>query len=66
MIPMVAVVIFALFVSGCLLGAAFIVHEERTQVRPTAQPMPPYAAKYFDRVCSEAELTQLKRERWQD
>lgn len=62
---MIAFVIIALFVSGCLLGAAFIVHEERPAQRQT-QPMPPYAAKYFDQLCSESELEQLQRERWQE
>ena len=62
---MLALVILALFVSGCLLGAAFIVHEEK-QIRHNVQPMPSYAAKYFDRVCSEAELAELEKERWQD
>ena len=69
MIPMVAVVIFALFVSLCCLGAAFIVREERnawTAKLREPQPMPPYAAKYFEQLCSESELEQLNKERWQD
>lgn len=69
---MLALVILALFVALCLLGAALIVHDERpapverVQTVYRTQPMPPYAAKYFDQLCSESELEQLQRERWQD
>lgn len=69
---MIALVIVALFVSLCLLGAALIVHEERpapvqrVQTVYRTQPMPAYAAKYFERICSESELEQLQQERWQD
>lgn len=69
---MIALVIIALFVSLCLLGAALIVHAERpapvqrVSTVSRTQPIPPYAAKYFERLCSESELEQLQKERWQD
>lgn len=62
---MLALVILALFVAFCLLGAAFIVHEEK-QIHANVQPMPPYAAKYFERVCSESELAELEKAKWQE
>lgn len=68
---MIALIIIALFVALCLLGAAFIVRDERQPVERVqtvyrTQPMPAYAAKYFEQQCTESELEQLQRERWQD